>query len=785
MFLLETVTFRGVYFSMARTVQFYKKYLKMPENKNAADSILYHSLPRPGKLEVVATKPLMTQEDLSLAYTPGVAAVCTAIENDVSQAYNLTSKGNLVMVVTNGTAVLGLGDIGPDASKPVMEGKAVLFKKFADIDVFDIEINEKDPKKLVDIIAAIAPTCGGINLEDIKAPECFYVERELQKRLDIPVFHDDQHGTGIIALAAFINSLHLTGKKKEKVKIVFSGAGAAGLACVRMLIGYGVPQKNITLVDIDGVVYEGRPDLQEHLVEFAQKTNARTLGDVMEGADVFYGLSAGGVLKKDMVKKMAKKPVIFAMANPTPEIMPHEVLEVRDDAIIGTGRSDFPNQVNNVLVFPYVFRGALDCGATTVNTEMKVAAAEGIAALARCEADASLDVAYKGQTLKFGHEYVIPKPFDSRLVSIVAPAVAKAAMDSGVSKRPISDLEAYAAMLKGNVDQSFSLMRQIFTSAKKEPKRVVYPEAEDGRILRAVQTLVSEGICHPILIGRPEKVMNTIQNMGLTMKKGVDFTFVDPNNYEKHAEYSDLFYKLRMRDGISQSEAEIIMRSRWASLASMMVRVGDADAMVAGVTGKFDKFLRATKDIIPPKPGVKSISALQMIMHKGRVFFIGDTNVNTDPTAEQIAEQCALACEEVKHFGVNPSVALLSHSSFGSHHDASSVKMQEAHRIVMKNHPEISIEGEMQADCALDMTIMRRTFPDAKLTEPANVLIMPNVDTASIAFNLLKHTLKSAETLGPIMLGMSKPIHILSTSASVRQIVNMTALSVVEAQNDV
>ncbi|MFT7144668.1 MAG: malate dehydrogenase (oxaloacetate-decarboxylating)(NADP+) [Alphaproteobacteria bacterium] len=755
----------------------------MSENKTAANAILYHSLPRPGKLEVVATKPLMTQEDLSLAYTPGVASVCTAIEKDPSQSYNLTSKGNLVMVITNGTAVLGLGDIGPEASKPVMEGKAVLFKKFADIDVFDIEINEKDPKKLVDIIAAIAPTCGGINLEDIKAPECFYVEKELQKRLDIPVFHDDQHGTGIIALAAFINSLHLTGKKKEKVKIVFSGAGAAGLACVRMLIGYGVPQKNITLVDIDGVVYEGRPNLAEHLVDYTQKTKARTLDDVMDGADIFYGLSAGGVLKAASVKKMAKNPVIFAMANPTPEIMPEEVMAVRSDAIIGTGRSDFPNQVNNVLVFPYVFRGALDSGATTVNNEMKVAAAEGIAELARREADASLDVAYKGQTLKFGPEYVIPKPFDSRLVSIVAPAVAKAAMDSGVASRPIEDLAAYASMLRGSVDQSFTLMRQIFTSAKKEPKRVVYPEAEDSRILRAVQALVNEGVCHPILIGRPEKVCATIENMGLTMKSGVDFTFVDPDNYEKHAEYSDLYYELRKRDGISQSEAKIIMRSRWASLASMMVRVGDADAMVAGVTGKFDKFIRATKDIIPPKPGVKSISALQMIMDKGRVFFIGDTNVNTDPTAAEIAELCVLAAAEVKHFGIDPSIALLSHSSFGSHVDASACKMQEAHRLVALNNPELNIEGEMQADCALDIDIMRRTFPDAKLKEPANVLIMPNMDTASIAFNLLKSTLKTAETLGPIMLGMSKPIHILSTSASVRQIVNMSALSVVEAQN--
>lgn len=754
----------------------------MPEEKQTGNSILYHSLPKPGKLEVVATKPLTTQEDLSLAYTPGVASVCEAIENDKQQAYNLTSKGNLVMVVTNGTAVLGLGDIGPEASKPVMEGKAVLFKKFADIDVFDIEVNEKDPKKLVDVIKAIAPTCGGINLEDIKAPECFYVEQKLQEELDIPVFHDDQHGTGIVALSAFINSLHLTGKKKDKVKLVFSGAGAAGLACVRILVDYGVPKKNITLVDIEGVVHTERENLADHLKEFAQKTKGRTLGDVIEGADIFFGLSAGGVLKPEMVKKMAKKPVIFAMANPTPEIMPDEVHAVRDDAIVGTGRSDFPNQVNNVLVFPYVFRGALDCGATTVNTEMKIAAAEGIAELARRQADSALDVAYKGKTLKFGPEYVIPKPFDSRLVSIVAPAVAKAAMESGVARSPIEDMEAYADSLQSNVDQSFSLMRQIFSIAKKEPKRVVYPEAEDGRVLRAAQTLAQEGICHPILIGRREKVMANIQNLGLNMKEGEDFTFVDPNAYEKHAEYTDLYYKLRKRDGISMSEAEIIMRSRWTALGAMMVREGDADSMVVGVTGKFDKFMRATTDIIPLKGGVNSAYAMQMIMHKGKVFFIGDTNVNVNPTAEQVSEMAVLASEEVKHFGVEPSIALLSHSNFGTHKDESALKMQKAYQILSEDYPHLMVEGEMQADSALDMEKQRRAFPDTKLEKEANVLMMPNVDTASIAFNLLKKTLSNAETLGPILLGLSKPIHILSTFASVRQIVNMSALSVVEAQ---
>jgi len=751
------------------------------KNKNT-DALFYHMAPTPGKIEVIPTKPLTTQEDLSLAYSPGVADACNEIVRDGDEIYRLTAKGNLVLVVTNGTAVLGLGNIGAEASKPVMEGKGVLFKKFANIDVFDIEINEKDPEKLVDIIASLEPTCGGINLEDIKAPECFYIERELEKRVKIPVFHDDQHGTGIIAVAAFINAMYLTKKDKKKAKVVFSGAGAAGLACVRMLIEYGVPQKNITLVDIDGVVYEGRPDLPEHLAEFAQKTKGRTLDDVMKGADVFFGLSAGGVLKKEAVAKMAKKPVIFAMANPTPEIMPDEVKKVRDDAIVGTGRSDYPNQVNNVLCFPYIFRGALDCGASTINMEMKLAAANAIAELARLEADASLDQAYQNEAIAFGPEYVIPKPFDSRLISIVAPAIAKAAMDTGVAQRPIEDLEHYANTLKMKVDNSFGIMRQIFSAARQDPKRVAFPEGEEPRILRAAQSLVNEGIAHPVLIGRKDKVLPQIKKLKLSMKEGVDFTYIDPNNYEKSAEYSKVYYDMRKRDGLLPPESEIVMRSRWAALSAMMVHQGDADAMVSGVTGRFDKFLRATSDIIRKKEGVKNIYALELVMHNGKMYFIGDTNVNVDPTAEEIAEMCHLAWKEVQHFGVTPRIALLSHSNFGSSNSPSALKMRKALGIVRKNWPEINIEGEMQADSALDMDIMNKTFPDSQLEDIANVLIMPSLDAASIAFNVLKGTYNTGEYIGPILLGMEHPVHILSVYADVRQIVNMTALAVVEAQ---
>ena len=753
------------------------------KNPTPGNSLLYHSLPRPGKLEVVPTKPLSTQEDLSLAYTPGVAEVCNEIVRDAEQVNNLTIRGNLVGVITNGSAVLGLGNIGPLASKPVMEGKAVLFKKFANIDVFDIEVAESDPDKFIDTVARLEPTFGGINLEDIKAPECFYIERELCKRMNIPVFHDDQHGTAIIVTAAFMNAMKLTGKKPEKVKVVCVGAGAAGLACMRMLIEAGVKMANIYLVDIDGVVYKGRPAMNPYMEEFAKDTKARTLSEVIVDADMFFGLSAGGVLKKEMVKTMAKNPVIFAMANPEPEIHPADVAEVRNDAIIGTGRSDYPNQINNVLCFPFVFRGALDVGATAINMEMKMAAAKALAGLAHKELDASVDSAYKNANFRFGRDYIIPKPFDPRLISVVAPAVAAAAMASGVATRPISDIQQYASTLKMSVDQSFAIMRQIHQAAQKAPRRVVFPDGEDSRVVRAAQVLVNEKLCHPMLIGNPDVIEGIIQERGLTLKNGEDYTLVDPKHYPQIDDYVKVYYDMRKRDGILPAEAEIIMRYRWAALAAMMVRQGDADAMVGGFTGKFVKFLSQAEQIIGRRDDVNSVYAMQVLMRKGNVYFMGDTNVNVDPTEQQIAEFAALAAEAVERFGMVPRVALLSHSHFGSFRSPSAEKMRQALKLIEKQNPHLLVEGEMQADAALDMSIMEKTFPDSRLKEAANVLVMPNMDAASIAYNLLRATTARTEHLGPILLGMKRPVHILTTYASVRQIVNLTALAVVEAQS--
>jgi len=754
----------------------------MSRKKTAGNALLYHALPRPGKLEVVPTKPLTTQEDLSLAYTPGVAEVCLEIANSPETASNLTTKGNLVGVVTNGTAVLGLGNIGALASKPVMEGKAVLFKKFANIDVFDIEVKETDPDKFIAIVESLEPTFGGINLEDIKGPECFYIEQELEKRMNIPVFHDDQHGTAIIVTAAVTNGLELTGKDKNTVKIVCSGAGAAGISCMRMLVASGIPKENILMVDIDGVIYKGRNEMNSVIAEFAHETDKRTLSDAIDGADVFIGVSAGGILKKDMVAKMAPKPLIFAMANPTPEITPEEVLEVRDDAIIGTGRSDYPNQINNVLCFPYVFRGALDVGATHINIQMKLAASEALAALARKEVDAALDTVYQTSSMRFGPDYIIPKPFDPRLISTVAPAVAKAAMETGVATRPIEDIKQYANSLKGSLDQSFSIMRQIYTNAVNDPKRVVYPDGEDPRVVRAAQSVVSEGIAHPMLIGNPDVVQKIIREHGLRMKEGKDFTLIDPKKYAKVPEYVQSYYNMRKREGVLPPEAEIIMRYRWAALASMMVREGDADAMVAGATGKFDKFLRQATQIIGYREDAQSIYALQLFMRKGQVLFMGDTNVNVDPTAEQIAEMTCLAAETIRQFGITPRAALLSHSHFGSSNDKPARKMRAALDLVRKRDPELEVDGEMQADSALDMKVMRKTFPDSNLKEEANLLIMPSLDAANIAFNLLRSVTSSGEHVGPILLGMNKPVHILSIYCTVRQIVNLTALAVAESQ---
>ena len=752
--------------------------------KNDRDAFSYHSLPHPGKFEISPTKPLITQEDLSLAYTPGVADVCNAIKDDCSKAADYTMRQNLVAVATNGTAVLGLGNIGPLASKPVMEGKAVLFKKFAGIDVFDVEIDEKDPDKFIETMARLEPTFGGINLEDIKAPECFKIEEELEKRMNIPVFHDDQHGTAIILSAALFNALRINKKKLSDVNIVCIGAGAAGIACMNMLVESGAKKDHITMVDSGGVIHSERENLEAHLAPYARKTKARTLDDAIDGADIVIGLSVGGVLKKPMVKKMAKDPVILAMANPTPEITPDEVAQVRDDAIMGTGRSDYPNQVNNVLCFPFVFRGALDVGATRFNMAMKIAAAEAIAKLARQAVDAAVDSAYKGHNLVFGREYIIPKPFDQRLISLVAPAVAKAAMESGVAERPIKDLNAYAEKLKMSVDRSFSIMQQIFRLAKESTKRVVFPDGEEPRVVRAAQVLVNEGLCHPILIGNPDVIHAIIKKRGLTMQEGKEFTLVNHKEAPFVDGYIKTYYEMRKRDGILPAEAEIIMRYRWAALAAMMVREGDADAMVCGFTGKFHKYLSQAEQIIGRREGVSKVYALQALLRKDHTYFIGDTNVNFNPTTEEVAELTELAVEAARRFGMTPKVALLSHSHFGSERSESSNKMRSALGLIKNQNPDLIVEGEMHADAALDPEIMERTFSDANLHEPANILIMPNIDAASISYNLMKATSKDMEQLGPILLGMKKPVHILSTHASVRQIVNLTALAAVEADTE-
>lgn len=748
-------------------------------------ALAYHSFNKPGKIEVVSTKPLATQHDLSLGYTPGVAEVCKAIAEDAEAANLYTSKGNLVAVITNGSAVLGLGNIGPLAAKPVMEGKAVLFKKFANIDVFDLEIAESDPDIFVEMVTRLAPSFGGINLEDIKAPECFYIEEKLRENIDIPVLHDDQHGTAIIVCAAFINALKLTKRSKESIKITCSGAGAAGLACMRLLVDYGVPRKNITLVDIDGVVYQGRANMNPHLQEFAQDTEKRTLTEALEGADMLFGLSAGGIVTADMVSKMADQPIIFAMANPTPEIMPDEVKKVKPDALIGTGRSDFPNQINNVLGFPYLFRGALDCGAKTFNTEMKLAAADALATLARKTADAALKTAYKSDKLKFGPEYLIPKPFDPRLLAIIAPAVAKAAMDTGVATRPIKDLKAYAAQLQGTVDKSFSIMRQIVSTARKSPQRIVYPEGEDERVLQAAQELINDNIVHPIILGRRNVVVPLIEELGLTMREGEDFTFFDPQTDVRLELFSKQYYDMRKRHGVTAVEAAVHMRSRWMAFACMLLHNGEADGIVAGVSGRFQRYFSVTKELMVPDEGARDIFALTLVMHKDRLFFIGDTHINYDPSAEQICRMAELAAAEVKHFDIEPRIALVSHSNFGSSDAPSAVKMRQAYKLIKEKMPNVIVEGEMQADAALDDEVRNRVFPDAMLLKRANVLLMPNIDAANITFNVLRTVQADAEYIGPLLLGMEQPIHILSGYAPVRRIVNVSALAGVEAQGQV
>ena len=743
----------------------------------------YHEFPQPGKISVESTKKVVNQADLALAYSPGVAAPCEEIVKDPAAAFRYTARGNLVGVVTNGTAVLGLGDIGPLAGKPVMEGKGVLFKKFAGIDVFDIEINEKDPDRLVEIIAALEPTFGGINLEDIKAPDCFYVERKLRERLNIPVFHDDQHGTAIVVGAAFLNGLDVVGKKIDEVKVVTSGAGAAALACINLLVKLGVPRKNIWVTDIHGLVYQGRTELMdEDKAQFAQDSALRTLGEVIEGADMFLGLSAGGVLKPDMVAKMAARPLIFALANPTPEITPEEVQSVRDDAIMATGRTDYPNQVNNVLCFPYIFRGALDCGASTITTEMEIAAVRAIASLARAEQSEVVAAAYIGHNLSFGPEYLIPKPFDPRLMLMIAPAVAQAAMDAGVALRPIADMEAYKDKLQAFMYASGSIMKPIFDTARMaERKRVVYAEGEEERVLRAVQIVVDENLARPILVGRPAIIAKRIERYGLRLAEGVDYDVVNVENDPRYADFWQTYHAMTERKGVSQAMAKIEMRRRLSLIGAMMVHKGHADGMVCGTWGSHSLHLHYVDQVLGKAPGAKTYAAMNALLLPHHQVFIVDTHVNYDPSAEQIAEFTIMAALDMKRFGIEPNAALLSHSNFGSSNQPSAVKMREALALIQQRAPWLPVDGELHGDVALDASLRKHMLPSCVLQGSANLLVMPNLDAANISYNLLKSAAGGGIAIGPVLLGTSKPVHILTPSATVRRIVNMTAITVAEA----
>ena len=742
-------------------------------------ALQYHRQAPAGKITVTPSKPMITQRDLALAYTPGVAAVCEAIVENPSEARNLTSRGNLVAVITNGTAVLGLGAIGPLAAKPVMEGKAMLFKKFAGIDVFDLEIDERDPDKLVNIIAALEPTFGGINLEDIKAPECFYIERKLRERMRIPVFHDDQHGTAIIVGAALLNGLKVVGKDIAKIKLVVSGAGAAALACLDMLVSLGVHMENIIVTDIKGVVYRGRvEEMDDNKARYAKETSARTLAEVIAGADVFLGLSAGRVLKPEMVKKMGNNPLIFALANPTPEILPTEAKAARPDAILATGRSDYPNQVNNALCFPYIFRGALDVGASTINEAMKRAAVHAIAELAQAEQSDAVEEVYGDENLSFGADHLIPKPFDPRLITRIAPAVAQAAMDSGVAERPIADMKAYREQLAGFVYHSNMLMKPVFEAAKRAPQRLVYAEGEESRVLHAVQTVVDEGMAHPILVGRPEVIEQRIAKLGLRIRAGEHFELVNPESDSRYREYWSEYHRLMQRHGVTPSAAKRAMRRSNTLIAAMLVRMGEADAMLCGTVSQPIRHLRYIDEVIGQRAGVNIYAAMNILMLPKHTLFICDTHVNLDPSAEQVAEMTILAAEEMRRFGLTPKVALLSHSNFGSHEDASARKMSRARELLEKLAPELEVEGEMHGDAALSESIRTAAFPDNGLKGAANLLIMPNLDAANIAYNLLKMTGGDGVTIGSILLGANKSVHILTTTATVRRIVNMSALAV-------
>ena len=743
----------------------------------------YHCTPNKGKISVTPTKPLSNQRDLSLAYSPGVAYPCLDIEADPSKAFEYTARGNLVGVITNGTAVLGLGDIGPLASKPVMEGKGCLFKKFAGVDVFDIELAERDPDKLIDIIASLEPTLGGINLEDIKAPECFYIEQELSKRMNIPVFHDDQHGTAIISSAALLNGLELVNKKIDEVKVAVSGAGAAAIACVNVMVGLGVKRSNVFMCDSKGVIYEGRPGgLDASKAQYAQKTDARTLADAVNGADVFLGCSAAGTLTADMVKTMGSQPIILALANPEPEIRPELAKAVRPDCIIATGRSDYPNQVNNVLCFPYIFRGALDCGATKITESMKLACVREIAALAKQDVSDEVAAAYQGKELKFGPDYLIPTPFDTRLILRIAPAVAKAAAESGVATRPIEDIEAYRESLTRFVYQTSMFMRPVFAAAKQDLQRVAYAEGEDERVLRAVQVVVEEGLAKPILIGRPAVIAARIEKAGLRLQPGVDVEICDPEDDPRFRQYWETYHHLMGREGVTPETAKAAVRRSNTLIAALMVKLGDADAMLSGLVGRFDRHLDYIETVLGHQAGADRLATVNALMLENRTLFIADTYINEDPTAEELAQIAKMAADEVARFGLPPKVAFLSHSNYGSSSRKSALKMRAARNLFAAANPGIECDGEMHGDAALDENVRHRTLLDSSMTGEANVLICPNLDAANILFNVLKTTSGHGTTIGPILMGANAAAHVLTPSSTVRRLVNMTALSAAQAQ---
>ncbi|AXA84814.1 NADP-dependent malic enzyme [Lysobacter oculi] len=752
----------------------------MPQDDLKKAALEYHRHHPPGKIQVSATKPMVTQRDLSLAYSPGVAYACEAIVEDPNAASEMTARGNLVAVITNGTAVLGLGDIGPLAGKPVMEGKGVLFKKFAGIDVFDIELQERDPDKLVEIIAAMEPTFGGINLEDIKAPECFIVERKLRERMNIPVFHDDQHGTAIIVGAAVLNALEVAGKDIAEVKLATTGAGAAGIACLDMLVALGMKPENIIAFDRGGVIHSGRDDLDPDKRRYARETNKRELAEIMEGADVFLGLSAGGILKAEMVATMAEKPVILALANPYPEILPEDAKAVRPDAIIATGRSDYPNQVNNALCFPYIFRGALDVGAREINEAMKLACVRAIAELARMEAS-DLGNAYGNEIPRFGPEYLIPRPFDPRLITVIAPAVARAAMESGVAARPIEDMRAYEEKLGQFVHKTGLMMKPVYERARADIKRVVYAEGEEYTVLRAVQTVIDERLAFPVLIGRPEVIERRIAKLALRMRPGVDFELVNIQADPRFDDYWQAYHARNQRKGITEDAAKNLIRSRPTLVAALMVERGEADALICGLVGRFHKKLGYLLSVFDFEPGVTGTATMTGVINDHGTWFFTDTHVQVDPSPEQIAQSALQASWRLKLFGIEPKVALLSHSNYGSHMDASAMKMRKAREIIAAKVPKLEMDGEMMADTAWDEELRKRIFPATTLKGRANLMVMPNLDAANIGYNLIR-VATGGVAIGPILMGLDKPAHILTTASTSRRVVNMTAIAAVDAQ---